>query len=159
LFIVHYLATSAFAQDNVQYITPSELKKNIDNSKKPTVLQFWIPNCANADEIITEYQRLEEKFGKEVNFYFIGITNKAALVNDLIRKGDYTHNIYIADTAIDKNINSRKETFCKVLNSFFNRKSPFDFITLFLDKNGKLFYAGDRLKLKDRQIKNLIRIS
>lgn len=148
---------SSLAQSKITFIAPYELKENIEKSGKPSIIQFWVPNCANAQETITGYKKMEEQYGQHIDFYFIGLTNKEILVADLVNEVRYPYQIYIADTTTEVDINLRKNVFCKLFNEYFSQQKQKDFITVFLDRNDHIVYSGNRLKLKRKQVKKLIR--
>lgn len=155
LFIL--LCTASIqAQGSIEYITPEQLVTNIkNNTSKATVIQFWVPNCANAKEIVTHYNELEKQYSTEVHFYFIGITNKETLVSTLIENTGFKHKIYIASPSVNEDITMRRETFsakvCDLLKLDNN-----DFITMYLDKKGKVTYYGDAIDIEKSELKKVM---
>jgi thiol-disulfide isomerase/thioredoxin len=156
LFVLSLFTFSIYAQNNIIYLTPEELVNNIKNDTlKAAVIQFWIPNCANAKEIVTHYKELEDQYGAKVNFYFIGITNKETLVDTLIEDTAYKYNIYIAAPSVNDDITIRRETFAAKVCHLLNLKKS-DFLTMYLKKNGKVIYYGDAIDIKKSKLKEVL---
>lgn len=153
LFLL-FISITAFSQ-KVVHITPQQLADKIKKNSKATVVQFWIPNCANVDEIVAEYKRLEEEHGGAVNFYFVGITNKDELVTAVIQRTGYKNNLYVADPSVAE-IYARKKAFAKALCAGLDTK-PTDFITLYLGCNDKVVYKGNAIDVSEKKLKKIIR--
>lgn len=149
------LSLQAYAQDNIIYITPQQLAENIKNSTKATVLQYWVPNCANAAEIVTHFGEMQNNHSQDVDFYFVGITNKKELITALLEKTGYSHKIYIADPSVNDDLQSRKETFSKKLCQLLTLKKK-DFITMYINKKDKVIYYNDAIDIEEDKLKEMI---
>lgn len=144
------------AQESIVYITPAKLAENIKkNTDKATVIQFWVPNCANAAEIVNHYNILENDYAKAVDFYFIGITNKQELVSTLLKNNNFKHTIYIADPSVNNELGARKESFSLELCKLLKIKET-DFITMYLDKKDKVIHYGDEIDVEKEKLKKTL---
>lgn len=155
-YLLALLSLQAYAQDNIIYITPQQLAENIKkNTSKATVIQYWVPNCANAAEIITHFNELESKYSQDVEFYFIGITNKKELVTALLEKTGFSYKIYIADPLVNDDLQNRKETFSKKLCQLLTLKKK-DFITMYINKKDTVIYYNDAIDIEEEKLKEII---
>lgn len=155
-YLLALLSLQAYAQDNIIYITPQQLAENIkNNTSKATVIQYWVPNCANATEIITHFNELESKYSQDIEFYFVGITNKKELVTALLEKTGFSHKIYIADPSVNDDLQNRKETFSKKLCQLLTLKKK-DFITMYINKKDKVIYYNDAIDIEEEKLKEII---
>lgn len=150
------LSYNIIYSQEIIYITPQQLVKNMKNSNKATVIQFWVPNCDAAQEIITEYKKLEEQYYSKIDFYFLGLTNKKELVENLVKTNNYKGRIYIIDPSVNEDIIVRKEVFAQELCSLLDLKSK-DFITMYLNRNDKKIYYGNNLDIKESKIKSALK--
>jgi thiol-disulfide isomerase/thioredoxin len=148
-------SASAFAQ-KIVHLTPQQLIDSSKASGRPAIIQFWIPNCAASKEIVIKYKQLQEEYGTEADFYFIGITNKDSLVSNLVSATGYNHKIYVADAAVAEDLMDRRSVFCNEVCRLLGTKEK-DFITLYLDKNNTPIYIGDDLEIKPKKIKKLLK--
>ena len=144
----------SFSQKNNQIISlkPESLLHKILGNNKPAIIQFWNPNCENVKNILKEYKLLEKKYSNTIDFYFIGITNRQSLVVNDLKVTNYNYKIYIIDVNFEKEILKRKERFTKEISKILKIKSN-DFITLVLNKNHKVIYQGDLLKIEPYKFK------
>ena len=150
-----FLNIIIYAQKEIYSLTPEKLALEIQSSKKPSIVQFWVPNCENNIEIVKRYKILMEKYGTDINFYFVGITNKEELVQDLMIKTNYKHNFYIIDKSISpEDLYLRKETFNKIFTKLISGNKK-DFITGFF-AIGNNFNLTNNIKIKESKIKKLI---
>ncbi|MDV6169802.1 thioredoxin domain-containing protein [Flavobacterium sp. DG1-102-2] len=156
LLLLSLLSPCGFAQQSIVYITPDQLIENIkSNTTKATVIQFWIPNCANAKEIVAHYNKLENQYTNVVDFYFIGITNKESLVSTLIESTNFSHKIYIADPLVNEELPARRETFAARVCQLLQLKKS-DFLTMYIDKKGKVTYYGDAIDVEPEKLKKVL---
>lgn len=150
------LSVFIYAQQEIYTVTPEKLALKIQSSKKPSIVQFWVPNCENNIEVVERYKILMEQYGTFINFYFVGITNKEDLVQDLMMKTDYNYNFYIIDKSISpEDLNARKETFNKIFTKLFSARKK-DFITGYFAKENNSFSLTNRIKIRESKIKKLI---
>lgn len=150
------ISTACLAQESIIYITPEQIVENIKkHPDRSTVVQFWVPNCAKAAEIVTHYNELENNYPSGVDFYFVGITNKKELVDALLKKTDFKHTIYIADPSVNNDLIERKESFsvklCKLL-----KIKEMDFNTMYIDKKGKVTYYGEEIDIEKDKLKKVM---
>ena len=66
LFLMFNIFT--YAQHKVYAVTPDQLAFKIQSGDKPSIVQFWVPNCENNIEIVEGYKNLMENYGKAINF-------------------------------------------------------------------------------------------
>ena len=146
----------SFSQKNSQIVSlkPEALLNKISENKNPAIIQFWNPNCKNVNDILKEYQLLEKKWSKTIDFYFIGITNKESLVIKDLKQAHYNYKIYIIDVNFEKDIYKRKGKFTKEISKILKIKNN-DFIALVFDRNHKVIYQGDLLKIEPYRFKEL----
>jgi len=156
LFLLSLFSLCGVAQQSIIYLTPEKLVENIrTNTIKASVIQFWIPNCANAEDIITNYSDLENQYSGDVDFYFIGITNKESLVRTLIKNTRFRHKIYIADPLVNQDLTIRRETFAARVCHLLNLKKN-DFLTMYIDKKDKMTYYGDAIYIDPKKLKKIL---
>lgn len=131
IFVFSFLVNA----QKIEALTPLSLYEKIKNSPKPAVVQFWIPNCENRVEIVKNYQNLIKTHGENIDFYFIGITNKEELIADLMAETQFSATLYMADKSISPNdIYQRLPIFSHEFSRLVKGKKK-DFITAYLSKN------------------------
>ena len=155
LFLLMSVSVHSYSQENIVYITPAQLAENIKNSSNATLVKFWVPNCAAAPEIVKEFKELEAAYPGTIDFYFLGLTNKKELVENLVNTIGYSHKIYIIDPSVHTDLVTRKETFAKQLCALLGIRQK-DFIMLSLDKNDKKIYCGDAVETEKAKLQKLI---
>ncbi|MBW8359076.1 MAG: hypothetical protein K0M63_04645 [Weeksellaceae bacterium] len=156
--IILFLMLNAFtyAQQKIYSLTPDELAFKIQSCNNPSIVQFWVPNCENNIEIVEGYKNLMEKHGNAINFYFIGITNKEELVQELMAKTNYPFDFYIIDKNISpENLNLRKEAFNKIFTEKISAEKK-DFITGYFGIKNNRFFLNNSIKVRRSRIKRLI---
>jgi len=137
------------------YITPPQLFDEIKNSSKASVVQYWVPNCANVDDIVIEYKNLQNAYSNNIDFYFLGLTNKEELVANVVKKTGYNYKIYIIDKSVDVELPRRKETFSKEFCKLLDIEES-DFITMYLDTDDSVKIKSNDIKLKKVKLKKII---
>ncbi|KOS05034.1 hypothetical protein AM493_02525 [Flavobacterium akiainvivens] len=150
---VFFVTTVAFAQKPV-HLTPEQLYKEISTDNKATVIQFFNPNCEDVVQIVSRYKALQERYAATVVFYFIGITSKDSLMENLAQKTGYTANLYVADASVEADLYERRQAFCKKLMALVKGNNN-DFLTLYLNKQDKLIYVGDDVDIKNDVVESL----
>ncbi len=145
-----------YAQQKVYAVTPEHLASEIQSSGKPSIIQFWVPNCENNIQIVEGYKNLIAKYGSELNFYFIGITNKEELVQELMTKTNYPFDFYIIDKSISpENLYLRKEAFNKTFTEKISAGKK-DFVTGYFGIRNNRFFLNNTIKVRTSRIKQLI---
>lgn len=154
LLFVFYGNFYSQKKDQIISLKPEALLHKINKNKKPVIIQFWNPNCEDVNNILKEYQFLENRYANVIDFYFIGVTDKKSLVFKDLKKAHYNYKIYIIDINYEKNINKRKEKFTKKMSKILKINNN-DFITLVFDRNHKVIYHGDLLKIEPSKFKEI----
>jgi thiol-disulfide isomerase/thioredoxin len=145
-----------YAQHKVYAVTPDQLVFKIESSNKPSIVQFWVPNCENNIEIVEGYKNLMENYGNAINFYFIGITNKEELVEELMAKTNYQFDFYIIDKSVSpENLYLRKETFNRTFTEIISAKKK-DFVTGYFGRKNVSFFLTRSIKIRKSKIRQLI---
>lgn len=113
-------------------ITAQDLYSKIAQSSKPALIQFWVPNCGNKNNIVRDYKELTDLHGDAVDFYFVGITNLVHLITDVSTHVDYNYPLYYLgyDASID--LMERKERFAFELLKLMGVETFDDFNTLYI---------------------------
>lgn len=144
-----------YSQSEIVYLTPEKLYEDIRNSGKYSVIQFWVPSCKNNVEIVTNYKLLVDKYGAEINFYFIGITNKESLVTDLITQTGYNSKLYIIDKSILPNdLFNRKKVFNEKFTQYLSSKKK-DFITGYIKSNFSEVTLNNKINVNESKIERV----
>lgn len=128
----------------------------IQSSHKPSIVQFWVPNCENNIEIVEGYKKLIHDYGTAIEFYFIGITNKEDLVRDLMVRTEFNFNLYIIDKNISpENLYLRKETFNRTFTELISA-SKNDFVTGYFRAKNNSFILTNSIKIRKSKIRKLM---
>lgn len=145
-----------YAQHKITHLSATELvEKLYKGDKRASVVQYWIPNCATAESQVQQFKIWQETYGNQIDFYFIGITNKDSLVLNLIDKTNYTYPLYIIDATVDANLNQRMQTFSMQLNQLLKRK-PQSFITLYWNNKKQAIQLDRKATINGKKLTKLL---
>lgn len=131
-FIAVFFTITLKAQNTPERIEPEELFEKIKSSDRPSVVQFWVPNCKAKEEIVQAYKELVEKHSEKIDFYFVGITNLPDLIIELDTKLKFDYPLYYIGGNKDKDLMERREEFANRLLELLNNGIGGDFITLYI---------------------------
>lgn len=132
LFIAILFTINFKAQNTPVRVEPEELFEKIKSSDRPSVIQFWVPNCKEREEIVHAYKELVEKHSEKIDFYFIGITNLPNLIIEIDTKLKFDYPLYYIGGNKDKDLMKRREEFANRLLELLNNGVGEDFITLYI---------------------------
>ncbi|MDO5616260.1 MAG: hypothetical protein Q4G16_08730, partial [Cruoricaptor ignavus] len=97
------------------------------------------------------------KYGNHIDFYFIGITNKESLVEDLMEEVGFNSNLYIIDKEISPNdLVNRKKKFNKDF-IFLLKKRKTDFITGYINRKLSKINLNNSIKVNEQKLKRKIK--
>lgn len=142
LLLLLLSAISGNSQENISFITPQQLYDQVRQRARPAIVQFWIPNCAAAPATVQTYDSLQKTAGESVDFYFIGVTNKKALVQNLIRQSGFADTLYIADTIVAPDINQRMKTFSRAFIRLAGRERKRFLTAYYFPEKGRFIFTG-----------------
>jgi len=152
--ILFLFSINLYPQQQALHITPAQISEHIKSTKnKKTVLQFWNPNCKEVEDILKQY-KAAEAMHNDTDFYFIAITSKDTLITNAIKDNNYPYKLYVADAAVNPDLYERMASFCKKMCALLNIKKS-EFLTMYLDKNDKVIYAGDAAYNEIEKIMNI----
>jgi hypothetical protein len=142
----------------LNYISPDSLKSLISQSKKASVIQYWVPSCPTTKLKLVEYSHLVEKYRESVDFYFIGLTKNITLLEELNKEVKLNSNIYLIDTLIlGTNLFENKANFNYQFTKLFGMRKEKDFITTYIDKSKKPKKITNSVKIDERIIKKMVK--
>lgn len=152
-----FFNSTAYSQSTIITLTADQLAEKLINGNKPaSVVQYWIPNCAAAESIVENFKHWEEQYNDQIDFYFVGITNRDSLILNLIQKGNYSYPLYVVDPIVDSNLNQRMQTFSVQLNKLLQRK-PQSFITLYYNRKEKTIQFDKKAMVNEKKLLQLLK--
>src|SRR5690606_36706946 len=100
LFIALCFFTAAsFAQAEIKTLTAKQVYDLIQQSNKPSIVEFWVPNCSNNVEIVKEYRKVVETYGNEIDLYLMGIIVTPEIVQELFDNTCFNYPLFIINVA------------------------------------------------------------
>ena len=140
------------------YITPDSLFSLIQNSPKISIIQYWVPSCENATRNLHKYANLHRENSEDVDFYFIALTKKISLLEELERKVNFNSSIYLMDTLNSgSDLFENKSTFNKQFFFFFGLKKKEDFLIAYIHKKSGTMIFTDKLKIDEKKIRKMMK--
>ncbi len=150
-----FFTASSFAQAEIKTLTAKQVYDLIQQSNKPSIVEFWVPNCSNNVEIVKEYKKVVEKYGNEIDFYLMGITAKPELVQELIDKTGFNYPLYIINVAQQINLMEKRTVFEQQFLSLFKKKHR-QFIRVYITKDHKVLKINKALDIDEKTLGRLL---
>lgn len=147
---------SSFAQAEIKTLTAKQVYDLIQQSEKPAVVEFWVPNCANNIEILKNYKKVVEKYDNEIDFYLMGITAKPELVQELIDKTGFNYPLYIINVDEPINLMEKRTVFEQQFLALFKKKHR-QFIRMYVTKDHKVLKINKTLDIDDKVLGKLLK--
>jgi len=151
-----FYTISSSAQAEIKTLTAKQVYDLIQQSEKPALVEFWIPNCSNNVEIVKEYKKVIEKYGSEIDFYLMGITAKPELVQELIDKTGFNYPLYIINVDQQINLMEKRTVFEQQFLSFF-KKIHREFIRIYITKDHKVLKINKALDINEKTLAKLLK--
>jgi len=155
IFLCFY-TISSFSQAEIKTLTAKQVYGLIQQSNKPSIVEFWVPNCSNNVEIVKEYKSVVEKYGKEIDFYLMGITAKPELVQELIDKTGFNYPLYIINVTQQINLMAKRTVFEQQFLSLFKKRHR-QFIRVYITKDHKILKINKALDIDEKTLGRLLK--
>lgn len=125
-----------------------------NNTEELTFIRVWIPNCANAKEIVEAYRAAQTAYKGRVKFMLVGITNDAKLIEKQLTEHDKDDVFYTIDATIADKLDVRYPEFCKrVCTALHVPAKQWDTLVL---KQRKVVFIGNMLDFSTKRINKFI---
>jgi len=98
---------------SVLVVNTSNIESLVRNSDKPTIIQYWIPNCQNRAEIIAKLDQFNNNFSDKFQFIYIALTYSDSLLIHSHKEANANFNLYKLDTSEFPNLMDGVKNFNK----------------------------------------------
>lgn len=150
-----FYTISSFSQTEIKTLTAKQVYDLIQQSDKPSIVEFWVPNCSNNVEIVKKYKNVVEKYGNEIDFYLMGITAKQELVQSLIDKTNFNYPLYIINVDEPINLMEKRSVFEQQFLSLFKKRHR-QFIRMYITKDHKVLKINKALDIDEKTLGRLL---
>lgn len=147
LFIVLcFYTVSSFAQAEIKTLDAKQVYDLIEQSKKPSFVAFWNPNCEVGEEVLLEYQKVINRYSQNIDIYIIGLTDMHDLMVKMSNKFGLNYPLYGLGGDKSLNLFKRKQQFVQEVSKLTNIDSG-DFIMMYSKGSGDFDFIDDTVEV------------